>query len=406
VKLLLYFFYLPLLRFLGLLVCWLPAYQERLNFEKRNLSDPLSQKMNDADLCFEFSSEGEYQQVASIIDDALGLGKKVELVFFSPSVEKTMMKLGAKHATQIRYLRYPLLSFYLLSFSSWISAKHLILVRYDLFLDFLVWAMEPGHKLSMVWVSFKKERIRHKKISWMKKKFLKQSDKIFYASEKDQEQGIKLGLSGDSYDFRMEQIRRRILTRHEKLRHDFFLYSELLQRLEKFPRGKRLIFANVWPSDLFLLKNIPKDFITVVLPHNLTPEILEVFRSELKNGVELGESSVSLPEGNIYFLNIKGILCELYSDFGKAYVGGGFETSIHSLLEPLVAGSEHISSGPLHHRSTEFDLAQKMGHVTVVNTPQDFFLWLQLEGSRGSLSETLRPFLNRYDGCRKEIISC
>ena len=400
------FIYLPLLSLLSFFFFWLPAVRERVAFEKKNLTDAFCQTPFKADLCFEFSSEGEYQQVASLIDDALKMGKKIELIFFSPSVEKTIMELAKKYPQDLRYLRYPLITFRSLSFSQWITAPHLILVRYDLFLDFLLWARLPQHKLSMVWMSFKKERTRHKKISWMKKSFLKSAKKVVYATQEDLRDGLALGVKGEVYDFRIEQIRRRVEKREQKLLVQCPFYTELRKRLESYPREKRLIFGNVWPSDLALLKDIPKDFIVVVLPHNLTPEILEAFRSGLPQPVEVTQEDKIFPESQFYLFNIKGILCELYPDFGKAYVGGGFEKSIHSLLEPLVAGSDHLASGPKHHRSTEFDLAQALGNMSVIKSPEDFLNWLKLTGEKSSSTETLRPFLNRYDGCSKEVISC
>lgn len=376
-------------------------------FEKKNNQDPLSVSfLKDhlkADFCFEFSSEGEYQQVASLIDDALLLGKKIELVFFSPSVEKTITELGTKFPGQIRYLRYPLLHG---SFLKWISARHLILVRYDLFPELLVWANRSENRLSMVWMSFKKERMRKKKISRIKRAFLKQAHKIFYASEKDAAQGLSLGVSGEIYDFRMEQIRRRIEKRADKFQERLPVYQELEKRWMSYPRHKRLLFGNVWPSDLFLLKDLPRDVFVLILPHQLTPQVIAEFKTAIPVAQEIFHYTEILPAGNVFILNTKGVLCELYADFGKAYVGGGFGVSIHSILEPLVAGVEQIAAGPKNDRSTEFDLADQLGHLTEVHNSDEFYRWLTQETQAFGRPETLRPFLNRYDVCKKELISC
>jgi len=411
----LWWVYYPLIKVLGYLFFWLPILRERKKFEKKNFVEPLcasfKQSSIKADLCFEFSSEGEFQQIASLVEDAISMGKRVELVFFSPSVEKTVVEFANRNPDRIRYLRYPLATFSpwrgRSSFTQWISSSTLILVRYDLFPEFLIWGQNPKHDLRLVWVSFKRDRLTGKKISWIKRKFLSASSRLIYASGADGQQGKDLGYEGFVYDFRMEQIRRRISQRHSKFKELFPQYPQILKSLESKPRSKRLIFGNVWPSDLFLLKGLPSDFVIVVVPHKLTPEILSEFRKGLE---DLGRSTIdvvgSLPprDGDTFLINKKGILCELYADFGLAYVGGGFETSIHSILEPLVAGADKIGCGPLHLRSTEFDVAQDMNKVTEVNTPQEFLDWL-LNGPQ-SAPGGLKAVFDQYPQFRKEVISC
>src|SRR5665647_3194150 len=81
-----YGIFFPLVNLLALLLIWHPKVRSRIVFERKNAKEVNSRSFEDvltkADLCFEFSSEGEYQQVASLIDDALVANKKIELVFF------------------------------------------------------------------------------------------------------------------------------------------------------------------------------------------------------------------------------------------------------------------------------------------------------------------------------------
>ena len=50
-----------------------------------------------------------------------------------------------------------------------------------------------------------------------------------------------------------------------------------------------------------------------------------------------------------------GVLLEAYTFFGTAFVGGGHGRSIHSVLEPFLAGC-NVFCGQKTHRSTEYDL--------------------------------------------------
>ena len=116
--------YFPILTLLKGLLFFVPKVRSRMEFEKQNKTEEGCRSFKKdglkADLCFEFSSEGEFQQVASLIDDAILQEKRLELVFFSPSVEKTIVDLHRRHPKLIRYLRYPILG---LSFSSWITSS-------------------------------------------------------------------------------------------------------------------------------------------------------------------------------------------------------------------------------------------------------------------------------------------
>jgi 3-deoxy-D-manno-octulosonic-acid transferase len=410
-----WFFYFPLLKILVFLFYWHPKLRERLEFERRNDLDfvcrSFSQSGERADLCFEFSSEGEYQQAAPLIEDALVHGKKIELVFFSPSVEKTVLKLASQYPDHIRCLRFPLLSCVpwvkTRFFDHWITSKNLILIRYDLFPELLLWSFKKDRYLKIIWVTFKKERSLGKNPSFWKIQFLKQAKELIFASPEDLNQGKNLGFKGDVFDFRLEQIKRRVEKKEEKFFHHFSLYPEFKKWLNSNP--KTVILGNAWPSDLFLLEKVPEDYLVVLVPHHLSDEILLAFKETLKTlgriPFEVSEGTEKMIESKTVLLNRKGILCELYQDFDYAYVGGGFESSIHSVLEPLVAGSRQISCGPLHFRSTEFDIAKKAGRMTEVKNADEFRKWL-MHPKDVEDRHKIDLLFYQYQKMRESVISC
>lgn len=370
-----------IIRLLAVVLLFLPKVRERVSFERKNVSDPFSRKFTTpADLAFEFSSEGEFQQVLPLITDGVLAGKKIELIYFSPSVEKGVRELCGKYPENLRSMRYPILTG---GFLNWITSRKLILVRYDLFPEFLVYSGE----LSMVWVTFKKERMARRSVSWWKKKFIARARHVIYATEADAKIGRELGKNGSVFDFRIEQIKRRLEGKAEKFQKSFPEYSGL--GFHQVPREKRLLFGNAWPSDIPLLDELPENYSVLVVPHKLEPEILAEFEKRLGKRATI--------------LNRKGVLCELYADFGKAYVGGGFETSIHSVLEPLISGADQISCGPIHHRSTEFDIAESLGKITVVKNSQEFNRWLSRPLVAGAGHDKMAI---DYTTHRKAIISC
>lgn len=403
--------YFPILYTLKWLFFFIPKVRSRMEFELKNKTEEGCRSFKkdgiQADLCFEFSSEGEFQQVASLIDDALQAQKHLELVFFSPSVEKTIVDLHRRNPKLIRYLRYPILG---LTFSSWITSSTLLLVRYDFFPEFLIWSLKPGRKLKMIWITFKKERAKGKSLSAYKLAFLMRSDFTVFATEADYKEGQELGMKGTIYDFRMEQIKRRMEKREEKFNKFFPQYHGLKKVIDQYPRHKRLILGNAWPLDLFLLKDLPSDVLVVIVPHQLKPEIFEEMNQKLqgmgRNPEMISDRTIEGPTGSTIVVNKKGILCELYSDFGFAYVGGGFGVSVHSILEPLVSGSQHISCGPVNHRSTEFDLAQSYGSMKEVKNNQEFLKWISEDISGFKVHDRLRTQIEAYPVFQKEVLSC
>jgi 3-deoxy-D-manno-octulosonic-acid transferase len=409
--------YFPLIRLINLFLFWNSKVEDRERFEKRNkfeaLAHSFKEKNETADLCFEFSSEGEYQQIAPLVDDALKVGKKIELVFFSPSVEKGVMRLAAQYPKQIRYLRFPLVRIFPFiprrSFTHWVTAKKLIMVRYDLFPELLLWSLKKDHELKILWMTFKKERTRGHGPSLWKKLFLKAASGIVYAGAPDLKQGEVLGFKGKAFDFRIEQIKRRMEKKADKFRSQFIFYPVFKNHVESFPQERRLIMGNAWPSDLFLLKDLPPDVLLVIVPHQLSEEILGLFREGLDNlGREVFEcfdgTEVFRPSSTI-LINKKGILCELYADFQFSYVGGGFEGSIHSVLEPLVAGSTSVSCGPFHHRSTEYDIALDLNRISEVNTPEQFSQWLKIPVKETDHAR-MKSLVSGYESFREFVISC
>jgi 3-deoxy-D-manno-octulosonic-acid transferase len=384
-----WFIYFPLIRLMCLFFFWHRRLEERERFEKKNKFEMLAHSFSEilvkADLCFQFASEGEFQQVLPLITDSLKSGKKIELVFFSPSVEKSVMQLAASYRSQIRYLRFPLVrlspGFPNRCFSHWVTASTLIMVRYDFFPEFLLWGTKKKNHLKIVWMSFKKERLKNKRPSLWKRFFLMVAKTVVYASEEDLHLGYSLGYPGKFYDFRIEQIRRRIQRREQKFEESFILHSQLIKVLDSFP--KKILIGNSWPSDLFLLSKLPSSVAVLIVPHKLDVKVLDQFYQGLinlgRNPVILDDQTQSIDPCGTYILNKKGILCELYADFKWAYVGGGFEGSIHSVLEPLVAGSSKIACGPAHHRSTEYDVCKDLEQISEVSSPELFLEWLNDE---------------------------
>ena len=111
---------------------------QRAAFENRNNWSKIIKRK--ARVCFHISSQGELEQIRSLLERLVENGDCVELIFTSPSVEHDISKLKLLYPNHIDTLRLPLLSlsiFPFLKLSSWITAPVVCLCRYDFYPELL-----------------------------------------------------------------------------------------------------------------------------------------------------------------------------------------------------------------------------------------------------------------------------
>ena len=171
-----------------------------------------------------------------------------------------------------------------------------------------------------------------------------------------------------------------------------------LQLIQKWPRKNRLLLGQFYPQEMAILghpsliKQIAeKELLVCICPHHLDAgELDRIQRAARQLSAQwqmhtslqtIGHHDLhgpeqSLPTNHCHFhlLNMRGILCELYQFFDISYIGGGFHHSIHSVLEPYLAGTKVIC-GPRTHRSSEFELISHLDTPSLlpIQRPDDFF---------------------------------
>ena len=404
-----YFYNLNRLFFYPLLVWVLPRFsrkvRSRVAFEHEKSQAFKSFKEDGiiANFAFEVSSEGELEQIRPLIDSALSAGKRVELIYCSDSVDHKCQKLYADFPEQLRLLRLPLLRYNPFSRQSpqrWLTAPKFFLCRYDFFPELIFYGQRSDVEFILLWGTLKNFPRKWPMNSYQK--YVYQSfDKIVAATKLDQDQFKKLlGISSarlNEYDFRPWQIVKRLESTTATVASKLPASNDFVTFLDHYPPAKRIIFGSFWDNEVDVFKS--KDFasliaqkhLVVVVCHKLEKEYLKMIKYNIEKDSQLpvytinedsselevqGELQALLDQPGVLMLNIKGVLCELYSFFGQAFVGGGHGVSVHSLLEPFLAGAV-VYCGPKVHRSTEFDLIRERSpdrlHI-VKQLPQFFSL--------------------------------
>lgn len=405
----------------------------RLVFEKRNFQDHFCRSFKQdgiiADFAFEVSSEGELEQVKPVLERALAAGNNVELVFASGSVEKQCVSLADAHADQLRVLRLPLLTFFpgksRQDASSWLSAKKLFLCRYDFFPSLLFYGSKKDVEFILLSGSLKSYERRSGSFLYktIYSRIYKSFDKVVAATEVDKQRFLEnFDFSENdvrAFDFRPLAISKRLDRREQTLGERFPGGQRLSSILAAYPKSNRLIFGSLWANELAAFDSDFdfKSYIVCIFPHRLDQESVEAIKKglearvkapiyELRNSAEENLKtleSFELSPGPI-LVNLKGVLCESYPDFGCAFVGGGHGESVHSLMEPFMAGCM-VLCGPRVHRSSEYDLIREKNpdRVRIVDRLENVFENFR-QSVEGDLS-SLNGFNDSYISGGKTLLS-
>ena len=373
-----------------------PFLEKRIAFERKNLIEIECRSFKKdglvADFCFEVSSEGEMEQIRPILEYFLRNKKRIEILFASASVEKKCIELAREHSLLIRLMRLPIASFMPVDFLffqspwSWVTAPNIIFCRYDFYPELLLFKYF-SKKLILVSAA-------NKKPSWFKEQAYGLFDLIVAANIREERFFKSLFPYKKIYnfDFRVPRIFDRGLNSSSSL-SGIFEIQDYLSFLKQRPEGSKVILGSIWPSDLIILenKNWEDDLVNgrlhiLIVPHSLTVNSIKEVLNKLKTlfpKLPIYEISTSQKGPNLFdllnfpgivVLNRAGILCEFYTQFSFAYVGGGYERSIHSVLEPYLCQLQ-VACGPLVHRSTEYDLIKELSpqEIHLLKNAESFY---------------------------------
>lgn len=345
-----------------------------------------------ASYCFHVSSEGELEQSLPIIKKFLEQDLYIELVYTSDSVAKKCELLGAKYP-HLNILRMPLVCFPVISFRRWVTAKTFFMCRYDFFSELVLYGSRKDIKFILLSASLKGKNLTGVK-KYLTKGLYRCFDLIISASDIEMRNFLALdqSLNIRSYEFRLLQIKERIDSATATLEGIGSL-KKFFSCLKSHPVMDTLVIGSAWPVDMGIFKDksiveqvLCGRLIITIAPHSLKESSIEKIKDAIREHcpeIKLVDANDvdNFNKGEVYINSTPGILLESYTYFGHVLVGGGHGRSIHSVLEPFLAGAR-VYCGPRTFRSTEFDF--------VLNeAPNDMVVVESLEN--------LSKFLVRYN---------
>lgn len=356
---LLYNFGIRLYHFLVWIVSFRNPKAKKWLVGRRNLFTRISQQILPGEplLWFHASSVGEFEQARPVIEGVKRNfpGYKILLTFFSPSGYELRKD-------------YPLADyvFYLPSdtpanaarFLDLVKPEKVFFVKYEFWFNYLTELKKRGIPTYIFSAIFRPSQFFFKPWGKWFLKALKAYTHIFVQNQSSFDilkkfEFDNVSISGDTRLDRVAQIA---------------LASAELPNLEEFCNGHQVIVAgSTWPEDeaIFLnyVNNCPHKVKFVVAPHEVNEKSLERIANQLKRPF-LYYSANNLPEqlkaAEVLVVDGYGYLVSVYRYAKIAYIGGGFTSGIHSILEPAVYGMP-VVFGPDYHKFHEATEMIKLG---------------------------------------------
>lgn len=352
---------------------------------------------------FHASSLGEFEQGRPVIEAIRKLKPeyKILLTFFSPSGYE--LRKDYKYADYIFYL--PLDTKRNASrFIDIVQPEKVFFIKYEFWYNYLTTLKEEGIPTYIFSALFRPSQIFFKPWGKWYLKALKAYEHIFVQNQESfdilHQHGFKnISVSGDTRLDRVGEIADA---------------APRLDKLELFCGNQKAIIAgSTWKEDedLFIpyLNKCASGQKFVIAPHEVNPQSLERITNALEKPYALYStaSREELSKADVLIVDGYGYLVSVYRYGMLAYVGGGFTSGIHSILEPAVFGLPVIF-GPDYQKFQEAHDMLNIGAARCINNYEELEnqidSYLSDPGKLLSSSTLARNYVNKNRGASKDIV--
>ena len=354
-------------------------------------------------LWFHASSLGEFEQGRPVIEAIRELTPeyKILLTFFSPSGYE--LRKNYPYADYVFYLPLDTKK-NAIRFIDIVRPEKVFFIKYEFWYNFLTQLKEEGIPTYIFSALFRPSQIFFKPWGGWYLKAISTYEHIFVQNQESfnilHQYGFKtVSISGDTRLDRVGQIADA---------------APRLTKLELFCGDQKAIIAgSTWKEDedLFIpyVNKCPSNLKFVIAPHEVNPQSLERIAGALEKPYAFYSTATNeeLIKAEILIVDGYGYLVSVYRYGMLAYVGGGFTSGIHSILEPAVFGLP-VLFGPDFHKFQEAHDMLKLGAAFLINDYAD--LESRIDTLR-SIPEKLttaaniaRSYVNNNRGASKEIV--
>lgn len=319
-------------------------------------------KKEDNVIWFHAASLGEFEQARPIIEEVKKSYPihKIVVTFFSPSGYE--IQKDYELADIVCYLPFDTKG-RVRKFVEMIHPDLAIIIKYEFWPNLLNQLKKKEVPTILVSGIFRKDQAFFKPSGKWMKKSLVAFDHFFVQNNISKElletiDFTNVSVSGDTRFDRVGKI----------LEQD-----NSLPFIEAFKNNQYVVVAgSTWQDDEELLVdyiNNSNDQKFIIAPHTMKAKAIQELKESIQKNVLLfsDKADEKLTDFDVLIIDTIGMLTKIYSYADAVYVGGGFKTGLHNVLEPAVFGVP-IVIGPQFSKFKEaVDLVEKKGCITVRN---------------------------------------
>jgi len=362
-------------------------------FEQLEKTIDPSQKI----IWFHAASLGEFEQGRPVIESFHDKypDYKILLTFFSPSGYE--IKKDYEHADYVFYLPVDLKK-NAQKFIRIVNPRIVIFIKYEFWFNYINELNKNNIPVFIISAIFRKEQHFFKWYGKWFRSMLKKITWLFVQNNNSCEllKSIHIKNVIISGDTRFDRV------------YTIALKTKAFPLVKKFAgRQKVLLAGSTWPPDENLINHLflkNQSFKLIVAPHEVHEErirsIQKLFSSK-KIVCYSGADDKNIESADILIIDKIGILSGLYRYCDVAYIGGGFGSGIHNILEAVTFGKPVIF-GPNYQKFKEaVDLIELGGAFTVSNETTLSSTFLKLIDSNqyyDSVSQTCKDFIEKNRG--------
>ena len=346
---------------------------------------------------FHSSSLGEFEQAKPIIKE---LKKKfnvnILVTFFSPSGYLNSKKYP--YADLVSYIPFDT-STNAQNFISLVKPDLAVIMRYDIWPNHIREMKRAGIPILLVDATMKKRSSRKMPlIKSFHEVLFKKITRVLAVSEADAEGFKEFGCTDEKLKIVGDTKFDRVYQKSLKAKESRLIKDEILKDKAVFVAG------STWNADeeiicpVFLkLQKYSGNILMIIAPHEPTILNIENIENEVGKYVETIRFSHlnNYKNEKIIIVDSVGILSTLYFYADVAFVGGGFKSNVHNVLEAAVYGIP-VLFGPKIENSQEPKELQKRGSGILIRNKKEAYKELRYLFSNDELRKSKKEISLKY----------
>ena len=365
----------------------------------KEITDDLGAQ-NDSIAWFHCASVGEFEQGLPLIQAYQKAFPQVKILvtFFSPSAEEAVKKSADVDFSYYLPLDY---NSNANKFVDLINPTVVFFIKYEFWANYLRVVSERRVKLILASAIFRDEQPFFKWYGGFHRRMLRRFNKLFVQDQHSSDLLATIDLpclvSGDTRFDRVIELKN---------------LNKSFPEIERFTNGqKTMIVGSMRDEDEDLISEFikaHKELKFVVAPHEINENKIISFQAK-SDGVRFSQLSEDDKSARVLIIDNIGMLSQIYKYGQYAYVGGGFSTGIHNLLEPAVNeipvffGNEDYARFKEANDLIELGAGFPVGSVEEMTT-----VFMDLDNDTGrylEIRQTLKKYVSDNQGAAQKIIS-